>query len=229
MQCEEVVKRLRVLGNPDAVAGMARYGIATKNAYGVSIPVLRRLAKEIGKEHKLAQELWKIDNRETRILAGMVDEPELVTEDQMEKWVKDFADWEVCDQVCQNLFVYTKFACQKALEWSRRDEEFVKRAGFALMAWLAFKDKEAGDEAFERFLPAIKREATDNRNFVKKAVNWALRQIGKRNVYLNKRALETAREIERLDSKSARWIARDAIKELTSSAVQKRLKGQAGS
>lgn len=228
MRCEEVVKRLRALGNPDAVAGMARFGINTKRAYGVSIPDLRKLAKEIGKDHKLAQELWKIDNRETRILAGMVDEPELVTESQMENWVKDFADWEVCDQVCQNLFIYTGFAYQKAQEWSRRDEEFVKRAGFALMAWLAFKDKEAKDAAFERFLPAIKRAATDNRNFVKKAVNWALRQIGKRNVYLNERALETARAIAGLDSKGAQWIARDAIKELTSRAVQRRLKRQVG-
>ncbi|NPV14040.1 DNA alkylation repair protein [candidate division WOR-3 bacterium] len=228
MQCNEIIKRLRALGKPKAVAGMARFGINTKRAYGVSIPDLRRLAKEIGKNHKLAQELWKIDNRETRILAGMVDEPELVTEDQMEKRVKDFADWEVCDQVCQNLFIYTKFAYQKAQEWSRRDEEFVKRAGFALMAWLAFKDKTAKDEAFERFLPAIKREATDNRNFVKKAVNWALRQIGKRSIYLNEKALKTAREVEKIESKSARWIARDAIKELTSNAVQERLKKVGG-
>ncbi len=219
---------MRALGNPRAVAGMAEYGIATKSAYGVSIPDLRKLAKEIGKNHKLAQALWKIDNRETRILAGMIDEPELVSESQMANWVKDFADWEVCDQVCQNLFVNTRFAYQKALEWSRRDEEFVKRAGFALMAWLAFKDKAARDEEFERFLPAIKREATDNRNFVKKAVNWALRQIGKRNVYLNEKALETARAIAGLDAKSAQWIAWDAIKELTSSAVQKRLKRQVG-
>ncbi len=224
MQCDDLLKRLKSLSSVRAIEGMAKYGITAERAYGVSIPDLRKIAKEIGKNHELAQQLWKLNIRETRILAGMIDDPELVTEQQMEIWVKEFDNWEICDQVCQNLFTYTKFAYQKAIEWGERNEEFVKRAGFALMAWLAFKDKEAKDEQFERFLPIIKKEATDNRNFVKKAVNWALRQIGKRNIGLNIKAIETAKEIQKIESKSAKWIAQDAIKELTSDAIQERLK-----
>jgi len=224
MQYDDILKKLKSLSRARAVEGMAKYGITPERTYGVSIPNLRKIAKEIGKDHKLAQQLWELNIRETRILAGMIDDPVLVTEKQMDKWVKEFDYWEICDQVCQNLFIYTKFAYQKAIEWSKRDEEFVKRAGFALMAWLAFKDKEARDEQFEKFLPIIKREATDNRNFVKKAVNWALRQIGKRNIGLNTKAIETAKEIQKIESKSAKWIAQDAIKELTSDAIKKRLK-----
>lgn len=224
MQCDDILKKLKSLYSPRAVEGMAKYGITAERAYGVSIPNLRKIAKEIGKDHELAQQLWELNIREARILAGMVDDPVLVTEEQMERWVKEFDYWEICDQVCQNLFTYTKFAYQKAIEWGGRDEEFVKRAGFALMAWLAFKDKEAKDRQFEKFLPIIKREATDNRNFVKKAVNWALRQIGKRNIALNTKAIETAKKIQKIESKSAKWIAQDAIKELTSDAIQERLK-----
>ncbi len=224
MEYNDILKKLKSLSNPRAVEGMAKYGITVKRAYGVSIPDLRKMAKEIGKDHKLAQQLWTLNIRETQILAGMIDDSELMTEQQMEKWAKAFDNWEVCDQVCQNLFSYSKFAYQKAIEWAKREEEFVKRAGFALMAWLAFKDKEANDEQFEKFLPIIKREAIDSRNFVKKAVNWALRQIGKRNINLNKKAIETAKEIQKMESKTAKWIAQDAIKELTSDAVQKRLK-----
>jgi 3-methyladenine DNA glycosylase AlkD len=146
-----------------------------------------------------------------------------VTEKQMESWVKDFDSWDICDQCCSNLFDKTKFAHKKAIEWSKRREEFVKRAGFVLMATLAVHDKEAGDKEFLKFLPIIIREATDDRNFVKKAVNWALRQIGKRNSALNKIAIQTAKEIQKIDSKSAKWIASDAIRELTSEAVQKKL------
>jgi 3-methyladenine DNA glycosylase AlkD len=221
---EDIIKELKSLANPKAVDGMVKYGITPNRAYGVSIPNLRKLAKRIGKNHKLAEKLWKTNIRETKILASMIDEPDLVTEQQMESWVKDFDYWEICDQVCQNLFSYTKFAYKKAIEWSKREEEFVKRAGFALMAWLAFKDKEAEDEKFERFLPVIKQEATDNRNFVKKAINWALRQIGKRNLTLNNKAIATAKEIQKIDSKPAKWIAQDAISELTSKSVQDRLK-----
>jgi len=224
MQYDEILKKLKSLSSPRAVEGMAKYGITAEKAYGVSIPNLRKIANEIGKDHKLAQQLWELNIRETRILAGMIDDPELVTEKQMDKWVKEFDYWEICDQVCQNLFTYTKFAYQKAIEWAGRDEEFVKRAGFALMAWLAFKDKVAKDQQFEKFLPIIKREATDNRNLVKKAVNWALRQIGKKNIYLNKKAIETVKEIQKMESKSAKWIAQYAIKELTSNEIKKRLK-----
>jgi 3-methyladenine DNA glycosylase AlkD len=224
MQYKNILKRLKALSNPKAIEGMAKFGITPKRTFGVSIPNLRKIAKEIGKDHELAQKLWELNIRETRILASMIADPKLLTEEQMENWVNEFDYWEICDQVCQNLFTYTKFAYQKAIEWSKRDEEFVKRAGFALMAWLAFKDKEAKDEQFEKFLPIIKREATDNRNFVKKAVNWALRQIGKRNLSLNKKAIKLARQIQKIDSKSAKWIAKDAIKELTSKAIQERLK-----
>lgn len=224
MQYDDILKRLRSLSNPRAAEGMAKYGITPERTYGVSIPNLRKIAKEIGKDHELAKKLWESNNRETRILAGMVDDSKLVTEKQMENWAKDFDYWEICDQCCQNLFTKTKFAYQKVVEWSGRDEEFVKRAGFALMAWSAFKDKNASDEQFEKFFPILKRESTDNRNFVKKAVNWALRQIGKRNLDLNRKAIETAKKIQKTDSKSAKWIASDTIRELTSDAIQERLR-----
>jgi 3-methyladenine DNA glycosylase AlkD len=202
---------------------MARFGINPKNTYGVSIPNLRKMAKEIGKNHQLAQKLWNSGIHEARILAGMIDVPEEVTERQMEKWVRNFDSWDVCDQVCSNLFDQTNFAYKKAIDWSQRKEEFIKRAGFVLMAALAVHDKEVSDKEFLKFLPIIIREAWDERNFVKKAVNWALRQIGKRSLFLNKMAIKTAKEIQGIDSKSARWIASDAIRELTSEAVQKRL------
>ncbi len=223
MQYDEILKKLKSLSNPKAMQGMAKYGITPERTYGVSIPHLRKIAQEIGKDHGLARKLWESNIRETRILASMVDDPALATEEQLEKWVQEFDYWEICDQVCQNLFTYTKCAYQKAREWSKRDEEFVKRAGFALMAWLAFKDKKAKDEQFEKFLPIIRKESLDRRNLVKKAVNWALRQIGKRNLNLNTRAIETAKDIQKLDSKSAQWIATDAIRELTSEAIKKRL------
>src|SRR4030042_6735454 len=219
-----LIKKLKSLSNPEAVAGMARFGINPTNTYGISIPVMRKMAKQIGKNHLLAQQLWTSSGiHEARILAGMIDIPEKVTETQLERWVKDFDSWDVCDQCCSNLFDKTKFAHKKAIEWSKRREEFVKRAGFVLMATLAVHDKEAENQKFMRFLPIIKREATDERNFVKKAVNWALRQIGKRKSALNKIAIQTAKEIQKIDSKSARWMASDALRELTSEAVRKKL------
>jgi 3-methyladenine DNA glycosylase AlkD len=223
VEYDNILKKLKTLSNSKAVEGMAKYGITAKSTYGVSIPNLRKIAKETGVNHDLAQQLWASDIRETRILASMVDDLKMVTEEQMERWVKDFDYWEICDQCCMNLFEKARFAYQKCVEWSSREEEFVKRAGFVLMARLAVSDKKAKDRQFENFLPIIKREATDNRNFVKKAVNWALRQIGKRNLTLNRKAIETAREIQKTDSRSAKWIASDAIRELTSEAVQKRL------
>jgi len=220
---EILTEKLKSLSNPKALAGMARFGINPKNAYGVSIPVLRKMAKQTGQNHQLAQKLWNSGVHEALILAGMIDVPEEVTEKQMEKWVKDFDSWDVCDQVCSNLFDQTRFAYKKAMDWSQRGEEFVKRAGFVLMAALAVHDKDASDNKFLKFLPIIKREALDERNFVKKAVNWALRQIGKRNLSLNQMAIKTTKEIQGINSKSAKWIASDAIRELTSVAVRKRL------
>ncbi len=223
MSYNDIIEKLKPLSDPQAVKGMARFGINPENTYGVSIPNLRKIAWEVGKDHALAQQLWTSGIHEARILAGMIDDPKMTTEEQMESWVKDFDSWDVCDQCCSNLFDKTKFAHQKADEWSRREEEFVKRAGFTLMAALAVHDKKAADEDFLKFLPIIKRESTDDRNFVKKAVNWALRQIGKRNLNLSEMAIRTAEDIQQIDSKNARWIATDAIRELNSEAVQKKL------
>ena len=224
MKYNDIIQRIKSLSNPEAVKGMARFGINPENTYGVSIPNLRTMARETGKDHALAQQLWASGIHEARLLASFVDEPVMVTEAQMESWVEDFDSWDVCDQCCSNLFDKTKFAHQKAVAWSEREEEFVKRAGFVMMAALAVHDKKATDEDFSKFLPIIKREAGDSRNFVKKAVNWALRQIGKRNHNLNQMAVKTAEEIQHIDSKSARWIAADAIRELTSEAVYKKFK-----
>jgi len=194
-----------------------------ENTYGVSIPNLRKVAKEVGKDHALTQRLWASGIHEARILASMIDDPKMVTEEQMEAWVRDFDSWDVCDQVCMNLFEKVPLAWQKISDWSEREEEFVKRTAFTLIACLAWHDKKAEDEKFTELLPVIVKGATDGRNFVRKAVNWALRNIGKRNLSLNKAAINTAKEIQRIDSKSARWIASDTLRELTSEAVQKRL------
>lgn len=222
---EEVLAALRSLSNPEAVSSMVRFGIRADKAFGVSVPALRKLARSIGKDHLLAQELWDSGLHEARELATMIADPKQVTEVSMEAWVKDIDSWDVCDHCCGNLWDKTPFAYRKAREWSRQPEEFVKRASFSLMAALAVHDKAASDEAFIKFLPIIMRESIDERNFVKKAVNWALRQIGKRNRNLNRQAIETAREIQQLDSKSARWIAADALRELTNAKVQSRIKG----
>ena len=219
-----MIDEIRRLGHPENLPGMARYGIRTDKAYGVSIPQIRSLAKKIGRRHELAEQLWKTGIHEARILAGIIDDPTKVTEAQMENWVRDFDSWDVVDQVCGNLFDKTPFSVSKAHEWTKRKEEFVKRAGFVLMAELAVHDKTAADKIFLDFLPIIVRESSDDRNFVKKAVNWSLRQIGKRNLALNKAAVQTARSIQKIDSRAAKWIAGDALRELTSDPVKKKLK-----
>jgi len=224
-QYNQILKRLKCYANSKNIEGMARFGIRGKNVLGgPSLPVLRKMAKEIGKSHQLALQLWDSQIHEARILAGMIAEPKKATEQQIEKWVKDFNSWDVCDQVCSNFFDETKFAYSKAVEWSKKKEEFVKRAGFVLMACLSVHDKEATDKKFIAFFKYIKKEAVDERNFVKKAVNWALRQIGKRNIDLNKLAIEVAKEIVKIDCKSAKWIAKDALRELKSEAVRRRLR-----
>jgi len=220
----DILKRLETLANPEAVKGMARYGISSKNTYGVSIPNLRNMAKEVGINHDIAHQLWVSGIHEARILASMIDDPKLVNEGQLEKWVSDFDSWDVCDQVCINLFEKSPLACRKIVEWSRREEEFVRRAACTLIACLAWHDKKAEDDKFINFSPLLIRGATDERNFVKRAVNWALRNIGKRNLNLNKAAVNTAKEIQRLDSQAAHWIASNTIRELESAAVQRRLK-----
>jgi 3-methyladenine DNA glycosylase AlkD len=221
--CQSILAELESLASPANVAGLARYGINVERAYGVSIYVLRKMAKGIGTNHALARQLWASGIHEARLLAGIIDDPEKVTEAQMERWVRVFDSWDLCDQTCSNLFDRTRFAYRKAFEWSEREEEFGKRAGFVLMAALAVHDKDADDGKLEKFFPIIIREATDGRNFVKKAVNWALRNIGKRNRALNRKALAVAKEIQKIDSKAARWVASDALRELTNEKVRARL------
>jgi 3-methyladenine DNA glycosylase AlkD len=223
---EEILKRLKGAARPEQLEGMKRYGIATDNRLGVSMPELRALGRQIGKNHALAQRLWESGIEDARILAALVDDPEQVDERQMEDWVREFDSWDVCDQVCMNLFDKTGFAGLKIVEWARREEEFVKRAAFSLIASTALHDKMAPDEQFLAFLPIIEGGSGDGRNYVKKAVSWALRNIGKRNPKLNRAALDTARALGGYESRSARWIGRDATRELESEAVQRRLAGK---
>lgn len=222
-EVKKIIGQIKKHSNEKNRQGMARFGIEVKYALGASMPVLRKLAKELGKNHKLAGGLWATKIHEARILACLIDDSKLIREAQMEKWVSVFNSWDLCDQCCMNLFDKTSLAEKKAIEWAKRNEEFVRRAGFALMATLAVHDKKMADKDFLKFFPLIQKTASDERNFVRKAVNWALRQIGKRNKNLNKEALILAKNILKQDSKSAKWIARDAIRELESPAVQKKI------
>jgi 3-methyladenine DNA glycosylase AlkD len=221
---DNVIDKLKSKAQPEHLEDMTRYGIPPEQRLCIPVPDLRKLAKEIGRDHKLALDLWRSGISEARILAAMIDEPDKLTEEQMEDWVKDINSWDICDQVCMNLFGKNQLAWKKIMDWSEREGEFVKRTAFSLIACLAWHDKKASDDEFLELLPIIIREATDGRNFVKKAVNWALRNIGKRNLNLNKAAANTAKEIQQLDSRAARWIASDAIRELESNAVQNRLR-----
>lgn len=211
-----IVSELKKHANPENVRGMARFGIRGKHVIGgPGVPALRKMAKTIGKDHELALKLWDSGFHEARLLAGMIDDPAKVTKKQMDAWAKDFDSWDVCDLACINLFRLTKHAYSKACDWSGRKEEYVKRAGFALIATLAIHDSGAPDVVFARLLALVKREAADERNYVRKAVNWALRQIGKRNLRLRREAIRAARQIQKIDSKAARWVAADALRELT--------------
>jgi len=223
MKYEEVINRLKSLSNPEAVKGMARYGINPKNNLGISIYKLRNIAKEIGKDHELALKLWNSGIHDARLLACFVEDPTMVTKEQMDLWAKDFDSWDICDQACTSLFDLTPFAWIKAFEWAESNEEFVKRGAFSLIAGLAVHDKKANDEKFEKLSPLIKKHSVDERNYVKKAVNWALRNIGKRNLALNKKMIKLAKDISKIDSKSARWIASDALRELKSEKIISRL------
>lgn len=202
---------------------MARFGINTENTFGVRMPELRRIAKNAGKNHELAHQLWDAGYKETRIIASIVEDPQKVTSEQMDEWALEFNSWDICDQCCMNLFRKTDYAYSKIFEWNTREEEFVKRAAFTLIAVLAVHDKKAADEQFEQFFPLIISGSTDNRNYVKKGVNWALRHIGKRNKFLNQKAIEVAAEISKIDSKSSKWVAKDALRELESEKVKKRV------
>jgi 3-methyladenine DNA glycosylase AlkD len=236
MQIAKILAELRSLGSDRDRAGMARYGINVQNAFGVSVYQLRVIANRLGTDYKLALGLWKTGNHEARLLACFVTDPALVTERQIETWAADFDSWDICDQATTSLFDQTAFAWTKAVEWAARGDEWVKRAAFALMAGLAVHDKKAGDKAFLALLPIIEREAWDKRNFVKKSVNWALRNIGKRNRALNDAAIACAERIrdaanERAagprggdtKTRAARWVATDALRELTSQKRQARL------
>ena len=225
--CARALRELRALGEQRNVDGMARFGIRAKIVYGVAKPRMDQLAWRIGKDHALALALWSSGVHDAKILAGMIAEVAKVTPGQMERWVRDFDNWDVGDGTCWHLFAHTPGAWDKAQIWSERKAEFEKRAGFALMAYLAVHDRAAKDRAFRRLLPMIRREARDERNFVRKAVNWALRQIGKRNLKLNAAAIREGERIQKMESRAARWIAADALRELKSDAVQKRLKAKA--
>lgn len=211
MTCDDMITYLQSKANPDNVAGMARFGISTNGTLGVNIPLLRELGKAHRRNHNLALELWQTGIHEARILASLVDDPKAVTEEQLEAWVVEIDSWDVCDQCCANLFARTPFVWNKALQWSGRPEEFVKRAGFVLMARLAVQEKKLSAESFQPFYELIRREATDERNFVKKAVNWALREIGKRKDLPGATVL--AEELAGMESRSARWSGRDALQE----------------
>ena len=226
---KQVINDLRKNANPSNIEGMKRYGISVDTSLGIPMPIIRDMAKRIGKNHELAQLVWEGNYHEARILASLIDEPGKVTFKQMESWVIEVDSWDVCDQLCSNLFDKTIHAYRAARTWSNREEVFVKRAGYVLMATLAVHDKKAGDEPFREFLALIKNGSTDDRNFVKKAINWALRQIGKRNLALHQAAIEMAKLIVRQESSAARWIAKDALRELTNEATIERLTKKAGS
>jgi 3-methyladenine DNA glycosylase AlkD len=224
----EVLSELKKHADPKARAQLAYFGVNVPKAYGISAPVLHAFARHIGKDQALAEELWSSGIHDARILAPLIGESEKITSAQMERWVRDFNSWDVVDTVCCYLYAAAKPAWDKIYKWSNRSAEFEKRAAFSLAAYLSYKDKSAEDTRFERFLPVIEREAYDERNFVRKAVNWALRNIGKRNLHLNSAAIRSAERIRQHDSRTARWIAADALRELKSEAVQKRLRKKAG-
>lgn len=224
MTVEEALAELRSMADPQAREDMARFGIETGRALGISVPRLRALAKRAGRDHRLAAGLWASGLHEARILAAMVDDPAKVTPAQMDRWANAFDSWDLVDGVC-TLFEATPYAREKALAWSGHEKEYVKRAAFTLIAYFAIHDKRAADEEILAFLPVIRREAGDDRNFVKKAVNWALRNIGKRNRRCNAAAIAMAEQIRGGGTRAGRWTAADALRELRSDAVQRRLRG----
>ena len=222
---EGAMARLRALARPDQLQGMARYGMSIEHRLGVSIPELRKLAKELGRDHELALALWETGYADARILAALVDDPRAVTVEQMDAWVLGLDSWDVCDQVCMALFDKTPLAWERVRVWAGREEEYVKRAAFSLIASLAWHDKRAEDSAFVALLPVIEAAATDERNYVKKAVSWALRHIGKRNMALRGQALDMAERLRASSSRAARWVGADAARELERARETKREEG----
>jgi len=222
--CAEVLRKLEDLATPGVRAKVPYFGVQAPTANGVSAPLLHKLAREIGKDHQLANQLWACEVHEAKILASLVGEPQKATGREMEVWAQTFDSWDVVDTVCCYLYSGSKFAWKKAQDWSKRPELFIKRAGFSLVAYLSYKDKRSPDERFAKFLKVVERESDDDRHLVKKAVNWALRNIGKRNLKLNREAIRVAEKLRKRDSRAARWIAADALRELRSQAVQRRLR-----
>jgi 3-methyladenine DNA glycosylase AlkD len=212
-QIDDILSILRSMASEPNRSGMGRFGINVDRALGIKITDLRKLARRVDNSHELALLLWESGIHEARLLATMIDEPSAVTDKQMENWAADFDSWDMVDQACNNLFRKTSFAHVKAVQWAKRNGEFVKRAGFAMMAVLAVHDKIANDAVFEKYLSFVERESSDSRNYVKKAVNWALRQVGKRSPELREKAVGAAERIRDQDTKSARWIANDALRE----------------
>jgi len=221
--CDDLVAELRALGSDHNRAGMARFGIETANAFGVSVTNIRAIGRTVRQDHQLAAELWATGYHEARILASLVDRPQWVTAGQMDRWVADFNSWDLCDQVCGNLFDRTPFTHAKIVEWAEDEREFVRRAAFATIAWRAVHDKKAPDAELAAYLPLIELRSTDPRNFVKKAVNWALRQLGKRSAVLHAPCLELSRILAESGDRTARWIGRDAVKELEKPEIRARL------
>ena len=217
---EQIISKLKTLGNKDKVIFKEqKFGIKSKNCLGIYQSDLSNLAKQIGKNNQLAVALFDTGIYEAKILCSKLYNPKDLTEMVLEKWVKTFDNWEICDSFCMALTAKSKFAIPKAIEWTNRKNEFEKRAGFTTIAAFCMANKNAENKIFEQFFPIIEREATDERIYVKKAVNWALRNIGKRNIDLNKEAIKTANRIYRLDNKTAKWIAKDALKELESEKI----------
>ncbi|MFB6076399.1 MAG: DNA alkylation repair protein [Candidatus Aenigmatarchaeota archaeon] len=224
MNVDDVLEKLEELSDSEKKEEVEKFGINTDNSLGgISIPELRKLAKEIGKDHSLALKLWETGVSEAMKLAAMIDIPEKVTSEQMDSWVEDFDSWDLCDLVCQDLFIKTDFVGDKINKWTGSEEEFVKRVGFVLIAERAIHDKKANNEDFEKYFSIVKREVDDSRNFVKKAISWALREMGKRNKGLNERVIEVAREIKEDGSNIAKWISSDVIRELGSDKIQKKI------
>ena len=223
MDTNEVLAWLRRTGTRRTVEGMARYGLPSDRAFGVTVGTMQAMAKRIGKDHDLAEALWASGWYEARMMAAFVGDPRRVTRRQMNSWAADFDNWGICDTACFHLFDRTPFAWEKARQWSKSPREFVKRAGFALMASLVAHDKAAPDARFLALLPLIEKGAHDERNFVKKGVNWALRAIGKRSSVLNAAAVASARRLALSDEPAPRWVGKDALRELAGPQVRSRL------
>lgn len=216
MTAAELIAELQARANPENVAGMARFGICSEGTLGVSVAEIRQLARRAGRDHAVALELWDSGIHEARILATIVERPECLSRKQMHAWARDFDSWDLCDQACMNLFWRSPDAWDVVQKWSNARAEFVRRAAFALIASLASKQRNTAEDRWDEALAMIVAASTDERNFVRKAVNWALRGIGKRSPELRVRAIATARRIAEIDSRAARWIAADTLRELTS-------------